>query len=261
MPEAVSLISRWFPKPGATEAAVAALESLAADVAANEPGTLTYLVHTDFTGDARLQSLPPSDAGSILFFESYSDADAFVAHVTGPLFLGFVAAHGDLFLAANGKPYTTVNFLATRAGFVRGAGPVTNASAALPNRHPSVMFEIIAQDQAAMTAFYATVFGWRYQAGRSGFAYVHFPAGSPPLLGGIGQAEPGVPGFAPGHAFYLLVDAVQPVIDAALAAGGAALMPPTTVDGYTFAMFRDPEGNPVGLIEPFAARSNEETRA
>jgi predicted enzyme related to lactoylglutathione lyase len=28
-------------------------------------------------------------------------------------------------------------------------------------------------------------------------------------------------------------------------------MPPTAVDGYHFAMFTDPEGNPVGLVAPF----------
>ncbi|WP_404823837.1 VOC family protein [Pseudomonas capsici] len=28
-------------------------------------------------------------------------------------------------------------------------------------------------------------------------------------------------------------------------------MPPAAIDGYRFAMFKDPEGNPVGLIEPF----------
>jgi hypothetical protein len=28
-------------------------------------------------------------------------------------------------------------------------------------------------------------------------------------------------------------------------------MEPASVDGYRFAMIEDPEGNPVGLIEPF----------
>lgn len=120
------------------------------------------------------------------------------------------------------------------------------------NRHPSVMFEIIAKDQERAKAFYGAVFGWTYETGTGGFAYVHFPEEATPLLGGIGQARKDTPGFAPGHNFYLRVESLQATIDAALAAGGECLMPPAEVDGYHFAMIRDPEGNPIGLIEPFA---------
>jgi predicted enzyme related to lactoylglutathione lyase len=119
------------------------------------------------------------------------------------------------------------------------------------NRHPGVMFEIIARDQAAMMAFYEKLFGWHYRAGTDGFAYIRFPAGRQKLLGGIGRADPATPGFEPGHNFYLLVDRLEPVIALAVGNGGQAHMPPTAVDGYRFAMIKDPEGNPVGLIEPF----------
>lgn len=120
------------------------------------------------------------------------------------------------------------------------------------NRHPAVMFEIIAQDQARAKAFYAAVFGWNYDIGSSGFAYVHFAAEARPLLGGIGQANPDIPGFEPGHNFYLVVEDLAATIDKAVAAGGARFVEPTPVDGYRFAMIRDPEGNPIGLIEPFS---------
>lgn len=120
------------------------------------------------------------------------------------------------------------------------------------NRHPSVMFEIIAKDQERAKTFYGAVFGWTYETGTGGFAYVHFPEEATPLLGGIGQARKDTPGFEPGHNFYLRVESLQATIDAALAAGGECLMPPAEVDGYHFAMIRDPEGNPIGLIEPFA---------
>lgn len=253
---AVSLTSRWFVQPGQEGVVLPALAQLAAEVQAGEPGTLTYLVHVPFVADARLQSLPPADPLMVLFFETYASPDAFLAHVNGPVFNGFVAQYGACFVQANGKPYTTVQFLDTVAGFAgRGAAraEVTPDQAGiLANRHPAVMFEIIAQDAAAAQAFYRQVFDWRYQVDAGGFAYIHFPAGTPPLLGGIGQAQPGEPGFAPGHNFYLLVDALEPVLDRALAAGGSALMPPTTIDGYRFAMFHDPEGNPVGIIEPFS---------
>ncbi len=251
----VSLTSHWFIAPGHEVEARQALVALAADVQANEPGTLTYLVHTPFGADARLQSLPPAEPLLVLFFETYAGPDAFLAHLNGRIFTEFVATYGHCFVGTNGKPYTTVQFLDLLAGFIRrdadrdADGDGENASG---NRHPAVMFEIIAKDAAAAKAFYQQVFGWRYTIGAGGFAYVHFPAGAPPLLGGIGQADPGTPGFEPGRNFYLLVDSLPPVLSAVTAAGGSILMPITSIDGYRIAMFRDPEGNPVGLIEPFA---------
>lgn len=119
------------------------------------------------------------------------------------------------------------------------------------NRHPAVMFEIIALDQEKLKEFYSHVFGWSYETGTGNFAYVHFPAEARPLLGGIGQAIDDVPGFDPGTKFYLLVDDLDAALQRVVDAKGMVYVKPTTVDGYRFAMIRDPEWNPVGLIEPF----------
>ncbi|HEV2864307.1 MAG TPA: VOC family protein [Pyrinomonadaceae bacterium] len=119
------------------------------------------------------------------------------------------------------------------------------------NRHPAVMFELIALDQQKLKDFYSQVFGWSYETGTGGFAYVHFPAEARPLLGGIGQAQAGVPGFEPGHNFYLLVEDLEAAIGRAVEAGGVKYVDPTSVDGYRFAIIHDPEGNPIGLLEPF----------
>ena len=41
------------------------------------------------------------------------------------------------------------------------------------NRHPSVMFEIMACDQEAMQTFYSKVFGWTYRnVEAGGFSYI-----------------------------------------------------------------------------------------
>jgi uncharacterized protein len=258
----VSLTSQWFIRPGCETEVIEAVTQLAAEVESQQPGTLTYLVHTQWTGDGDLQSLPPFNPLSLLFFEVYRDAQAFKDHVTGPLFTQVVQQYGDLFITAGGKsiaegdrPYTTVQFLSRRAGYVRGVTPgsvfVGAGEPSSPNQHPAVMFEIIANNQIAAQSFYSQVFGWTYQAGTGGFAYVHFPVATHPLLGGIGQADSSVPGFEPGHSFYILVNDVEAAIARAREAGGAEYMPPTSVDGYRFAMIRDPEGNPIGLIEPF----------
>ena len=121
------------------------------------------------------------------------------------------------------------------------------------NQHPCVMFELIAKDQTSLKNFYQAVFGWNYNEDSSGFAYVNFPVRLQPLLGGIGQANPSVPGFEPGHNFYLLVDDLEQCIELAVKEGGKRYVDPTSVDGYEFAMIHDPEGNPIGLIRPFTS--------
>lgn len=254
----LSLTSQWFIKPECKTRAIAALEQLAKDVYTHEPNTLSYLIHTPFNTSPDLQSLPPAPLDLVVFFEVYRDAKAFFDHLNGAVFTNFVKDHGELFVNAHGKPFTTVTFLARRAGFIRTELPITapqldqqQPTAILNNQHPSVMFEIIANDQGALQNFYSTVFGWQYELGTGNFAYVHFGVKTLPLLGGIGQANPSIPGFDPGHNFYLQVDDLNKAITQAVAAGGSEYVSPTTVDGYHFAMIKDPEGNPIGLIQPF----------
>jgi predicted enzyme related to lactoylglutathione lyase/quinol monooxygenase YgiN len=250
MPAPLSLTSGWYIAPGKGSEALAALRNLAAAVYANEPDTLMYLVHTPFADEGSIVSRPPVTANSVVFFETYRTPQAFLAHVNGPVFQEFVAKNGSLFVNSNGGPFTTVQFLTRIAGFIRSESAGQEQIAA--NSHPSVMFEVIAKDQNRLKQFYAAVFGWQYQAGTGGFAYVHFPRKNPPLLGGIGQAQPDVPGFEPGHSFYILVDDLEAAIQRAVAAGGKRHMDPASVDGYHFAMIQDPEENPIGLILPFA---------
>lgn len=255
----VSLTSRWFIRPGCERQAWPALQALAANVLANEPDTLMYLVNSPSWVDNSLQSLPPSEPGLVLFVEMYRNPDAFRAHVEGTVFTTFVHDCGDLFVPnADGKPYTTVTFLQRQAGFIREACPPMVAASAVAksaanNQHPAVMFEVIAKDQAAAQAFYGAVFGWHFDIGTSGFAYVKFPQFVQPLLGGVGQADPTIPGFEPGRNFYLLVDDLAATVARAIAAGGTQYMAPASADGYHFAMIQDLEGNPIGLIEPFSA--------
>jgi uncharacterized protein len=240
----LSLTSTWFLKPGCEADALRALEALADTVRETEPGTLIYLVHTPFPTTA-LQSLPPMDKRTVLFFEMYRDVEAFQKHVTGPAFTQFVKDYGGHFLASDGSRFSFVQFLTRHAGFIRG-----ESSQAVGAAHPAVMFEVIAADQETSKAFYKAVFGWTYRDGTGNFAYVDFHGTTPSLLGGIGQAND-EPGFAAGTNFYLLVDNVAAALKRAVNAGGSVLMERTELDGFTFAMFTDPEGNPVGLIEPF----------
>jgi len=243
----VSLTSTWFIRPGCESAALGALGRLAAQVYEHEPGTLMYRVHTALPDGAQLQSLPPLDRLTVVFMETYRDADSFRAHVGGPLFTAFVREHGALFTGTAGQPFTTVGFLALHCGFERGVPAAATAQSS--NRHPCAMFEVIARNQAALLPFYTQVFGWQYERGAEGFAYVHFNEPAAASLGGIGQADPAMPGYRPGINFYLQVDDIEATIAAVETAGGSCTMPPGGIDGYRFALIADPEGNHIGLLK------------
>lgn len=245
----VTVLSRDIIQAGYEDAALRALDRLVEDVRLHEPETLTFKVHTAATGDRRL---PPMDQRHVTILAIYPGIDGFFRYTNGALFAKFATEHRQLFASAGGKPFAEFECLSTQAGFSRdapAAGDIATPVAA--NRHPGVMFEISAKDQDRLKRFYQQVFGWQYRIGTGEFAYVHFSGNTPPLLGGIGQSDPNIPGFEPGHRFYLLVDELSPVIARAVKAGGTQQMPPTSVDGYHFAIIEDPEGNPIGLITPF----------
>jgi predicted enzyme related to lactoylglutathione lyase/quinol monooxygenase YgiN len=244
----LSLTSTWYIATGSEAQAMSALNALVKDVQAGEPDTLIYLMHTPYNGDTRISSLAAPYTGTVVFFEMYRTVEAYERHINGPIFTNFLANFGNLFAAQNNSPFSVNLFLARKAGFVR---PETAPGGV--NQHPSVMFEIIAKDQPGLKAFYNKVFGWNYSSGSNDFAYVKFPIENLPLLGGIGKADPADPGFEAGNHFYLLVDDLRGAIDAAVAAGGSELLSPVTLDGYEFAMIKDPEGNAVGMIRPFQA--------
>lgn len=116
-----TLISRWYLKPGREAEARAALSALAEAVLAEEPGTLAYLVHGPCGS-----SLPAAPAGEVTFYEVYADEAAFSAHISGPVFSGFLKDHGALFeqnFPPNSGPFMTVSTLTRAAGFVRPGFP------------------------------------------------------------------------------------------------------------------------------------------
>jgi quinol monooxygenase YgiN len=120
-----SLISVWTIKRGKERAAVSALKRLAKEVQKKEKKTLTYLVHVP---DMSQPSIPTPSPLQVVFFEIYQDNAAFLTHLNGPIFNGFVNRHKDLFLcttvaARNGekitRPYVSAEILKRIAGFVR----------------------------------------------------------------------------------------------------------------------------------------------
>jgi predicted enzyme related to lactoylglutathione lyase len=114
---------------------------------------------------------------------------------------------------------------------------------------PIVFFDIAAPEMAAQAAFYRTVFDW--DVGPDGRMSV--PVASP--LPGTLRVEPPEPGPVTERLLYVGV----PDIDAALgeigARGGSVVFPRYVVPGVVvLALFKDPAGNRMGLVEMDGAR-------
>ena len=120
---------------------------------------------------------------------------------------------------------------------------------------PVAFFEIISPDAERAQKFYAELFGWQIAVdpAMGGYGLVDTGAGedaagggtSAGIGGGIGTGEPGEKNVK----IYMRVDDLDAYLSQAEALGGQRLVPPTDLPGDfgRFAVFADPDGNPVGL--------------
>lgn len=109
---------------------------------------------------------------------------------------------------------------------------------------PVVHFEIEARDPERQRAFYRGLFNW--------------DIGDGPIMGfsaGLGGPEPGPGGHiregdAPGVRLYVQVRDIRASLERARELGGSVTSEPFDVPGGpTIAPLRDPEGNPVVLVQ------------
>jgi len=111
--------------------------------------------------------------------------------------------------------------------------------------HPVMHWEIAGRDVAALREFYAKVFGWTMKD--AGPTYLLVEPGEGGVGGGLMKTPDGIPPYV---TVYVRVDDIEATLADIAALGGTALMPPTVVSGtVSFAVFRDPEGNVVGLLQ------------
>ena len=120
-----SLIAKWTILEGSEHKAWVALKELAKEVEKNEKDTWMYLVNKP---NKKETSLPTPSHLEVTFHEVYKDKQAFLDHVTGPIFTNFVAKYQDLFLtttvtSASGEkvtsPFVICEFLEQEAGYIR----------------------------------------------------------------------------------------------------------------------------------------------
>ncbi|MCB2223358.1 MAG: VOC family protein [Actinobacteria bacterium] len=110
-----------------------------------------------------------------------------------------------------------------------------------------VHWEIIGPDGDAMKAFYGDLFGWEFES-PEGFGGYHLVGDDQSSIGGaVGAGSDEMPSYV---TLYLSVPDIDAHLARIEAAGGSIVMPRTTIPGMvTYATFRDPAGNLVGLVE------------
>ncbi len=108
-----------------------------------------------------------------------------------------------------------------------------------------VWYEIMGPDGDKLQAFYSDLFGWK------------FDTESMPGYGMTSEADTGLGGGVGTHPqgesaslFYVGVDDIDATIAKLTGNGGAIAVPKMDVpDGPTIAVFTDPQGNMVGLVQ------------
>ncbi len=112
-----------------------------------------------------------------------------------------------------------------------------------------IWFEILGQDDARLRAFFGELFDWSFQPINSEYSMI--PEPSTGIAGGVGKTpKEGCRGWT---TFYVQVPDIDASLARASSLGGSTVVPVTTLaDGMRIAVFADPEGHPVGLVEQAA---------
>src|SRR3954467_1936669 len=108
-------------------------------------------------------------------------------------------------------------------------------------------FEIIGGDADRLHRFYADMFGWKIAANNE-MKYGTVSDAEAGIGGGIGPDPQGGPGYV---TIYIMVDDINASVAKAEKLGAKVVMSPTALAefGVTFALFADPAGHVVGLMQ------------
>ena len=113
--------------------------------------------------------------------------------------------------------------------------------------NPLGHWELLVNDVAKAREFYSSVFDWEFD--ESSFpGYVLIKTGADPGGGMYPKPE-----MAPGYTLntYFLTDDIEASLAKATAKGATVMMPKTPIEGVGhWAMFADPDGIPIGLLQP-----------
>ncbi len=110
-----------------------------------------------------------------------------------------------------------------------------------------VHWELMGPDGDQLKSFYADLFGWESEA-VPGFDQYHMVQADAAGVGGaVGKGNEHMPQY---QAMYVEVDDIDKHLTKVGEQGGSTVVPRTVIpDTVTFALFSDPAGNLVGLVE------------
>lgn len=116
--------------------------------------------------------------------------------------------------------------------------------------NPVVHFEIGGKDVGKLIDFYGTVFEWNIMP-LADQLYIADPASEKGIEGHLFQTTEETDSTN-NVIIYVEVDDIQASLEKAESLGGEILIPPQEIPGNAshFAMFRDPSGNKIGLLQP-----------
>ena len=115
--------------------------------------------------------------------------------------------------------------------------------------YPVVHFEINTSTQPKLASFYEEVFGWNMRSETEDYIQINTEGvcagtGEPGINGGIGPSEQGDDFVT----FYVQVPDIEETLAQVVDLGAEIDMPPTEAGHIVFAIFRDPNGNRIGLV-------------
>lgn len=113
--------------------------------------------------------------------------------------------------------------------------------------NPIVHWELMGSDGDALKEFYAEIFEWKFTT-PEGFESYHMTEGEDMRVNGaVGQGSEDMPSY---ECIYVGVDDINSKLEEIETVGGKTIVPRTEIpDVVTFAMFQDPAGNYVGIVE------------
>jgi predicted enzyme related to lactoylglutathione lyase len=111
--------------------------------------------------------------------------------------------------------------------------------------HPIVHWEIQSQTPDKLHSFYAEALGWSVDANNPMNYGMVSSKGKGGINGGIGGAN----GKGSRVTVYAAVPSIETMLERIEALGGRTVMPRTDVGPVIMALYTDPEGNVMGLIE------------
>jgi len=113
--------------------------------------------------------------------------------------------------------------------------------------NPIVHWEIMSSDGGKLADFYNGLFDWSAATTPGLDDYYLVDEGDKGVGGAVGKGPEGMPPYV---TVYIQVSDINDHLARIESAGGSTVMPRTEIPGVaTYAMFTDPAGNAVGLVE------------